>query len=460
MHAMANRRNLLADAAALSMEDPPITEAQAEILVQEQARLFGRVVGGRVMAIPAIVVLVLTIVVLEPLGWHTVLLVAIATAVVVFFVTELVRFRKSGYSPAAVPLNLGVAGFAQLGVMVVTGGLASPFIYAMVPLSILIGVFSGPTLRLATVAAQVATVWGFAVIAHRGLVADMNLTAFGGDSGVGAPAAYFYAHAAVLSFIVVAASQLGRVVHRAFLSTLRRSLSAQQESLEAHADRVRELTALSGEIAHELKNPLASVKGLSALLTQKVSDDKGKEHLAVLRREVDRMQAVLEEFLNFSRPLVPLATVSCDVAQVGIEVARLHEGIAQEHGVRIESTGEHATVFCDPRKLKQILINLVQNAIEASGPRTVIVVDTRSTDREVRVSVLDRGRGLGLELETAFEPGVTTKPNGTGVGLTIARALARQHGGELTLEARSGGGTVATVTLPLGSSEAPAPEAT
>ena len=458
MQADRNRRKVMADAAALSMEDSPITEGQAEILHQEQARLFGRIAGVRVLAIPVIAVLVLGIVVIEPLGWRTVLLVAMGTGVIVFFVTELMRFRKSGFTPAALPINLGVAVFAQLGVSAVTGGLTSPFIYAMVPLGVLVGVFLRPAFVLALGTVQVTTVWGLAYVAHRGLVPDMNLGSFGGGPDIGAPAAFYYAHAAVLSLVVVAGGQLGRTVHRVFLSTLRRALNAQQESLEAHADRVRELTALSGEIAHELKNPLASVKGLSALLTQNVFDDKGKERLTVLRREVDRMQAVLEEFLNFSRPLVPLATVSCDVAQVGIEVARLHEGIAQEQGVHIESTGEHAKVHCDPRKLKQILINLVQNAIEASSPRSAIVLETRSVDGAVRVAVMDRGRGLRLEQQSAFEPGVTTKPNGTGVGLTIARALARQHGGELTLEPRGGGGAVATLTLPVRPSEAPAEE--
>jgi len=94
------------------------------------------------------------------------------------------------------------------------------------------------------------------------------------------------------------------------------------------------------------------------------------------------------------------------------------------------------------------VINLVQNAMEASPPGELVEIEVEGGDR-VRARVRDRGPGIEAELlGKVFEPGVTTKARGSGLGLTIARALLRQHGGDLTLAARPGGGTVATMELP------------
>jgi signal transduction histidine kinase len=106
-------------------------------------------------------------------------------------------------------------------------------------------------------------------------------------------------------------------------------------------------------------------------------------------------------------------------------------------------------VPCDARKVKQIVINLMQNAIEASARGGEITIEVADGPGGARVSLLDRGGGLAETIAAhAFEAGATTKPKGSGLGLTIARALARQHGGELTLSARPGGGCIAELTLP------------
>jgi signal transduction histidine kinase len=131
------------------------------------------------------------------------------------------------------------------------------------------------------------------------------------------------------------------------------------------------------------------------------------------------------------------------------EVAALHEGLAQERGVALEIEAAEVPARCDPRKVKQVLINVVQNALDASPPGAEVRIEAEPLAGGARVRVLDRGRGLDPALAAAvFDPGVTTKPRGSGIGLTVARALARQHGGELALLPRDGGGTVAELTLP------------
>ncbi len=162
------------------------------------------------------------------------------------------------------------------------------------------------------------------------------------------------------------------------------------------------------------------------------------------------MQSILDEFLNFSRPLVPLALGDTDVAGLCREVAALHEGMARDRAVHLVVEGTGVSTRCDPRKVKQVLINLVQNALDASGPGSEVrVVAERTEAGGALVRVLDRGTGVDPNLgERVFAPGVTTKSNGSGLGLTIARSLARQHGGDLLLRSRTGGGTEALLLLP------------
>jgi signal transduction histidine kinase len=288
--------------------------------------------------------------------------------------------------------------------------------------------------------------WTLWTVARLAPPADFYPAALGG----GGTPALRTSIALVESFAVAAVTGLGRLTRATLVRTLRRTLHAQQESLRAHAERAAELTALSGEIAHELKNPLASVKGLASLLARDVPGGKAAERLAVLRGEVDRMHSVLDGFLDLSRPLVPLALGTCDLAALCRETAALHEGLGRERGVEVVAAAGAAPVRCDPRKVKQVLMNLVQNAVEASPRGAEVTLEALpGPGGGARALVLDRGPGVDAALgELVWQPGVTTKPTGSGLGLTIARAIARQHGGELVLLPREGGGTVAELTLP------------
>lgn len=166
------------------------------------------------------------------------------------------------------------------------------------------------------------------------------------------------------------------------------------------------------------------------------------------------MQSVLEGFLNFSRPLSPLALTETESGELCREVAVLHEGLAHSRGVSIEVEADDVTVRGDPRKMKQILINVVQNAIEASSQGDSIVIECTKENGCAVIAVLDQGQGLDASLGNVFEPGVTSKASGSGIGLTIARALARQHEGDLELRRREPRGMVAVLRLPL---EGPGP---
>jgi two-component system sensor histidine kinase HydH len=432
-----------------SPDDAMPPPGHREIQHEELSRLFGRMAGARLVALPPILGFAVWLAFVEPTAWRRIVLAAAVTALVAFFVLEWVSWRRRGFTRGAVPRNLSVAVLGSSVIVFATGGLASPFLYLTVVLGIIVGVFVPSAPGAALLAAQVASGWLYAWVGATGAVPEFNLAAFGGGDRIPVPIGYLVAHAVMLTFVYVFALAAGRTIRGAFERIVARGLAAQEESLRAHAERAEELTALSGEIAHELKNPLASVKGLAGLLAQHLPDGKGAERLLVLRREVDRMQSVLQEFLEFSRPLVPLALGDADVAALCREVAALHEGMARDRGVEVSAPPGEVRVRCDPRKVKQVLINLVQNALDASPAGAAVELEARAEAGGARVTVLDRGRGVDPALAAAvFSPGVTTKPAGSGLGLTIARALARQHGGDLELAPRSGGGTRAELRLP------------
>jgi signal transduction histidine kinase len=421
----------------------PLPPGFDEIQRQEVNRLFGRIVGARLLFLPAVMALAVWLAFTSPAPWRRLLVASVASMAVIFFAVEAVRARRLGIERLSIPLNLGTAVLGSSLLVLGTGGLESPFAYLMPVLALMLGILLEAPVLFFLLGVQLAAVAAFVALEVTG-VSELSLPSLGAKGTL----LRTWTTSGALSFLVLGGAGLGHAIRRVFDGMVRRALAAQEDSLRSHRERAAELSALSAEIAHELKNPLASVKGLASLLAPAASEPKSAERLAVLRREVDRMQSILDEFLNFSRPLVPLALGSADVGAIAREVVALHEGIARERGVELEVRGE-AAARCDPRKVKQVLINLIQNALDASPAGARVEVEVAADEGRSRVSVLDRGPGLDPAVgERVFEPGVTTKPGGSGIGLTVARALARQHGGELRLVARPGGGLSAELDLP------------
>jgi two-component system, NtrC family, sensor histidine kinase HydH len=430
------------------MKETPPPAGFDDIQREELSRLFGRITHLRLAFVPVLVGLVVWLLIHPVTPWRRSVLVILGVVAAALFIHEVVHHRRHGLGRRAFAVNLAFAAVGQALVAFATGGLESPFFFAMFPLAMVAAAVIAPPFLFLTVGAQVTALW-LMVWAHQSdAFSHFNPEAFGGALEGRWNQTHVLWYASFGTIGLAGVTFLGRGIRHSFDGMLRRGLRAREEALRAHAERAQELSALSGEIAHELKNPLASIKGLSALLAQDAGPGKPGERLAVLRREVDRMQGILDEFLNFSRPLVPLVLEEVDVRDLAWEVAAMHEGIAHARGVPIAVRGDAKVVRCDPRKIEQALINLVQNALEASPSGQTVTIETGG-DGDVCLHVLDRGPGVEEELgERIFEPGVTTKPQGSGLGLTIARALARQHGGDLRLSAREGGGTAAVLRLP------------
>lgn len=430
------------------MPKAPPPPGYEEIQHEELSRLFGRITAARLLAVPLVIGLLVWLVVANITPWRRGTLIVLGLLAMAVFVHEVLRYRRRGLGRYAFVINFGFAATGQATAVLATGGIESPFFFAMFPISMLGAILVEPPLLVVLAGTQVAAIWLMAWIKVAGALPHFTPSVFGGAALPGWNEAHLLWTAVVATLGLGVTTFLGRGIRHVLNGVLRRGLEAQQEVLRAHSDRARELAALSGEIAHELKNPLASIKGLAALLAEDAPPGKPAERLAVIRREVDRMQAILEEFLNFSRPLVPLAIEVVDLRALLEEVAEMHEGMARERNVRLVVKAQARAVRCDPRKIKQAVINLVQNAIEASPENAWVEIESEGGG-QVRATILDRGSGIEAPLrDNVFQPGVTTKPRGSGLGLTIARALLRQHGGEVTLSPRAGGGTVAAMQLP------------
>jgi two-component system, NtrC family, sensor histidine kinase HydH len=226
------------------------------------------------------------------------------------------------------------------------------------------------------------------------------------------------------------------------------------------ADRLAAAGELAAGIAHELRNPLTSVKLLiqTAAQRQQATGLAGKQ-LQVVEQEIGRMENIIQGLLDFARP-PELHRVPHDLRATVRRALNLVEGRAKQQNVSVvEQLPEQPVVVNgDPEQLHQTLVNLLLNGIEAmpQGGVLAVTIDADETGGGVcRVAVSDSGSGIAAALmERIFEPFVTNKEQGTGLGLAVSHRIAREHGGVLTATNRREGGAVFTLELPLSSEEA------
>jgi PAS domain S-box-containing protein len=232
------------------------------------------------------------------------------------------------------------------------------------------------------------------------------------------------------------------------------------ERKSAEAEAMAAMGTLTTSLAHEIRNPLNAAKLQLELLirrAKRTSDQVVTRQLAepaeLVRSELDRLSVLLDEFLNLARPR-QLLRQTCSVAELLDAVIKLKEPLAQSAGITLTSSVNEPelTMRADADKLKQVIINLVGNAIEALAERGHGSVELRGEPNElggVTLSVIDDGPGVSPELlSSAFRPFVTSKQAGTGLGLAIVQKIVAQHGGEVQLLPRPGGGTIARFTIP------------
>jgi signal transduction histidine kinase len=229
------------------------------------------------------------------------------------------------------------------------------------------------------------------------------------------------------------------------LATANENLRAAEAAVR-RAERLAALGQLTAGLAHELRNPLASIKGSADLLSRTSGDRDlvSRELGEIISSEVDRTNLLVTRFLDFARPLEPRRESTNITEVIDRAAGRAAVSIIRHYSVDVPRFP------IDPALMEQVFINLLTNAAQASAQGAPVTVTTRLAGSNAEVSVTDQGSGIPKDkLETIFNPFMTTKQDGVGLGLAIVSKIIDGHGGKMTVDSEPGKGSTFRICLPL-----------
>jgi two-component system sensor histidine kinase HydH len=221
-------------------------------------------------------------------------------------------------------------------------------------------------------------------------------------------------------------------------------------------ERLSELGNLAATVAHEIRNPLNSISmGMQRLKAEftPVQDANEYSHfLTLMQNEVERLNRTVEQFLSLARPL-KLSPEPIHIEELIGEITTLLDAQAEASNVQMQfkTAPGLPPVRADRNYLKQLLLNLILNGIQAMSAGGPLSLEAFRENQSLQLTVRDRGTGIQPgQLGKIFEPYFTTKPSGSGLGLAIARRIAEAHGGKINVQSEPGQGACFCVSLPLG----------
>ena len=233
------------------------------------------------------------------------------------------------------------------------------------------------------------------------------------------------------------------------------------EESQRPADRLVAFSVFGAAMAHEIKNPLLGIRGAAQLLAEELADSGLREYSDIVVREADRLNALLEEMLDFARPH-PLRRVWVNLHEVLDTVVTLERASCEARGVSFKQEYDPSlpNLWADRDRLVQVFLNLVRNAWEAmpQGGTLTLATKTATGLGRIRpaggpmllVEVTDEGRGIPPEDQAKlFTPFYTTKAKGSGLGLVVSHKIVEEHGGRCSVKSLPGQGTTVRVYLPV-----------
>lgn len=237
------------------------------------------------------------------------------------------------------------------------------------------------------------------------------------------------------------------------LAAANANLEKAEEAMR-RTERLAALGQLTAGLAHELRNPIGTIKNSAELLSKRLpaEDELSLELSGFIQSEVDRTNSLITRFLQFARPF-QLQRSRGDISQV-LDRAILHVE-RQFPNFTVTFVRNYApdvpSVNVDQELIEQVFINLLANAAQASPPGSVVTVKTRADQQFLEVAVIDRGVGIDPAIQgSIFNPFFTTKKDGVGLGLAIVAKIVDEHAGRIVVESEPGQGSVFRVLLPLG----------
>jgi two-component system, NtrC family, sensor histidine kinase HydH len=225
----------------------------------------------------------------------------------------------------------------------------------------------------------------------------------------------------------------------------------QAEEAVRRSDRLAALGQLSAGLAHELRNPLATIRTSAEMLTQNLGaeNEVAREVAGFIASEVDRANSLVTRFLQFARPL-QVKLEKADLAQTLDRAVALVEREAPGIAIYKNYQPDIPPFAFDAELLERVFYNLLLNAAQATAPGGAVTLKTRAAGGTAEIAVIDRGTGIDpKQLDSIFNPFFTTKPEGVGLGLAIVAKIVDEHGGKIAVESEPGKGSIFCVVLPM-----------
>jgi signal transduction histidine kinase len=249
--------------------------------------------------------------------------------------------------------------------------------------------------------------------------------------------------------VLCLAAALVVLVYRGMIAPLRYQLTESHATI-ARQEKLASLGALAAGVAHEIRNPLTAIKFRLYSLRKSLSGTGAdNEDAQVIANEINRLERIVKDFLQFARPSEPVL-VAVPPQRILQEVHDLLKPQLEKAAIDLKlEPSETAWVRADTHQMKEVLINLIQNAADSISRKGAITLRTHDEDSSVVVEVADTGKGIPAEVQKRlFDPFFSTKEGGTGLGLSIAARIVEKHGGELRYQTQLNHGTTFAILLP------------